>query len=303
MARIALVVPGGVDRSGRERVIPVLLWLIERLARRHELSVFALHQYEEPCVYSLLGATVYNLGSVPRGALPGLALWRRGRLLVRALRAAGPFDVLHAFWGDTTGWLTVMAGRWLDVPVLVSLGGGELVALPEIGYGSQLHARARLQVAQVGQLAVRMTAATPAMCRQAEARGFPVLEVPLGVDKRCFAPPLARPGPPWRLLHVASLNPVKDQATLLRALRRVIDAEPAVHLDIIGEDTLNGQIQAQAVALGLDHHITFHGFLPNDEIRAFYQRSHLFVLTSRHEAGPVAVLEAAACAVPTVGTA
>jgi hypothetical protein len=27
--KIALVVPGGVDRSGSERVIPCLLWLIE----------------------------------------------------------------------------------------------------------------------------------------------------------------------------------------------------------------------------------------------------------------------------------
>ena len=30
--RIALITPGGVDRSGTHRVIPCLLWLIERLA-------------------------------------------------------------------------------------------------------------------------------------------------------------------------------------------------------------------------------------------------------------------------------
>jgi hypothetical protein len=36
--RIALVVPGGVDRSARERVIPALLWLIERLARRESMG-------------------------------------------------------------------------------------------------------------------------------------------------------------------------------------------------------------------------------------------------------------------------
>jgi hypothetical protein len=40
--KIALVVRGGVDRGGRERVVPVLLWLIERLARRLDLHVIAL---------------------------------------------------------------------------------------------------------------------------------------------------------------------------------------------------------------------------------------------------------------------
>jgi len=33
-----------------------------------------------------------------------------------------------------------------------------------------------------------------------------------------------------------------------------------------------------------------------------YQRSHLFVLSSRHEAAAAVVLEAAACGVPVVGT-
>jgi hypothetical protein len=45
LMRIALVVPGGVDRSGRERVIPILLWLIERLARRHTVHAFVLRHY------------------------------------------------------------------------------------------------------------------------------------------------------------------------------------------------------------------------------------------------------------------
>ncbi len=35
---------------------------------------------------------------------------------------------------------------------------------------------------------------------------------------------------------------------------------------------------------------------------AFYQAAHLHVLSSRHEAAGVAVLEAAACGVPTVGS-
>jgi hypothetical protein len=37
-----------VDESGTERVIPAFLWFIERLARRHDVHVFALAQEPHP---------------------------------------------------------------------------------------------------------------------------------------------------------------------------------------------------------------------------------------------------------------
>ena len=94
--RIALVVTGGVDRSGRERVIPVLVALIERLARRHHVFVYVLRYHDRPCTYPLLGATVRDLGR-PAG------LRRQFSALMRALRQDGPFDVLHAYWAMPAG--------------------------------------------------------------------------------------------------------------------------------------------------------------------------------------------------------
>jgi glycosyltransferase involved in cell wall biosynthesis len=49
--------------------------------------------------------------------------------------------------------------------------------------------------------------------------------------------------------------------------------------------------------------VCFLGFQPSDLLIPIYQRSHLFVLSSRHEAAGAVVLEAAACGVPVVGTA
>ena len=54
--KIAIVLPGGVDRSGEVRVIPAFLALIERLARRHEIHVFALRQESRPGTWQLAGA-------------------------------------------------------------------------------------------------------------------------------------------------------------------------------------------------------------------------------------------------------
>ena len=56
--KIALVVPGGVDRSGEVRVIPALLALIRRLAAAHDVHVFALAQEPGPGAWMLEGAHV-----------------------------------------------------------------------------------------------------------------------------------------------------------------------------------------------------------------------------------------------------
>jgi glycosyltransferase involved in cell wall biosynthesis len=265
------------------------------------LHVVALDQAPEPCVYPLLGATVHNLGRAPVG--PGVRAWRRWQLLLLCLRANGPFDVLHGLWAAPAGLLAGLAGRRLGVPSIVSIGGGELVALPEIGYGAGLRWRGSAQVA----LALRLAAQVTGGSRYALApldRRLATTWLPLGVDAARFDGPLERPdGPPWRLLHVASLNRVKDQETLLRALRRVVDVEPQVHLDIVGEDTLGGAVQARCAALGLERCVSFHGFLPSDQVALLYRRAHVHVLTSRHESQAVVVGEAAAAAVPTVGTA
>ena len=68
--RVGWVVTGGLDRSGRERVIPALVWCLERLSRTHDVHVFALHHDPEPDTYDLAGSRVHNLGHV--SAPPGL---------------------------------------------------------------------------------------------------------------------------------------------------------------------------------------------------------------------------------------
>ena len=298
--RIALVVTGGVDRSGRERVVPVLLWLVERLARRHDVHVFALHHYREPCSYPLLGATVHDVGRVD--GPPGLRRFLLRRRLAAALSAHGPFDVLHAYQGMPAGLVTVPLGRRLGVPVVVTLSSGELVAHEDIRYGLQRHWLDRRAIAGVIRHAARLTVDTCFMARLVAAHDARADIIPVSIDPGAF-PPAPRPeGPPWRLLRVASINEVKDYPTLLRALALVVARGLDAPLDIVGEDTMNGAAQALTKTLGLDSRVTFHGFQPTDRLAGLYARAHLHVVSSRHEASGVAILEAAASGLVTVGT-
>lgn len=296
---VVLVVPGGVDRCGVERVIPAILSLLERLAADHRVTVVALGQEPVACTYDLLGATVVNVPPERHGPH---RLARQVARAVRAIGSQGRPDVIHALWASVTGLCAVVAGRRFGAPTTVHVAGGELVAMADIGYGGSTGRGGRLITNQVLRRAECVTVATGWMCDHVRSHGHRVDEVvPLGADRRRFAAtrPAAVPG---RLVQVASLNRVKDQATVLRAVALARDDTPGVHLDLVGVDTLDGEIQRLALDLGLGDATTFHGFVPHGELAPLLQRAQLHVMASRHEAGPLAVLEAALCGVPSVGT-
>src|SRR5579859_3526859 len=117
--KIGIVTPGGFDRSGRERVIPAFLWLVERLAQRHEVHVYTLYQYPRPEEYRLLGAAVHNLGYRRRRPEPG-QLAHALRTLRREHRR-GRFDVLHGLWATESGLITALCGRVERIPNVVTV--------------------------------------------------------------------------------------------------------------------------------------------------------------------------------------
>jgi glycosyltransferase involved in cell wall biosynthesis len=295
--KLALVVPGGVDRTGEFRVIPVLLALIERLASVHEVHVFALSQEAEPACWKLAGATIHNIGD-------GWTRWRAIKA-IQAEHQQAPFDLVHAIFSGSCSFVAVVAAKWLRLPSVVHIAGGELTALHEIGYGGRQKWKGRVREAVVLRAADAVTAASAPIIDSLRDLGLPAERVPLGVDLKQWPPlsPRGRHGGPARLIHVASLNRVKDQPTLLRALAELVKAGVAFQMDIVGVDTLHGETAQLARELGLEPYLHFLGFKTQRELRPIMASADLLVMSSRHEAGPLVLLEAAALGVPTVGTA
>jgi glycosyltransferase involved in cell wall biosynthesis len=300
--RLALVVPGGVDRSGEERVIPALLWLVARLALRHDVHVVALRQEPEPATWPLLGAIVHNLG-LPSGGLPGSGLLRFAPRLASLLARLGPIDIVHAFWAGTPAALSALATLRSGTPLVVHVAGGEVAAIPEIGYGGWLHRRERMKARFAFSRAARVTAGSRFLGEKLAALGVCADVVPLGADASLFSPGLEVDRDVTRLLHVASRNAVKDPPTLLTAFRQVVDAIPSARLDVVGEDVDGGAAARLADGLGLSSRVTFHGALSSARLAPMFRAACLLVQSSRWEAQGVAVLEAALAGTPTVGTA
>jgi len=306
--RIVLVVPGGVGADGAHEVIPALLSLIRRLAAAHDVLVVATEQAAEPSRYRLEGATVVALGRRRRGALG------RPRVARAAISAIGSFrpDVIHAFWLGPSSTIAILAGGLARAPVVASVGGGELVALPRIGYGGSRTWRGRAHVALALRRAAALTAGSrwalaPLLRRRPDARWLPLgaepdPETPASGDGAGSADVAAKR--PLRLVVAASINRVKGPDVVLGALARVRASQgPAVELEWLGEDTLAGSSTALARALRVDDIASFTGFRSHELVRAAWRRADLAVQGSYHESQGVAILEAAVAGVPTVGTA
>ena len=96
------------------------------------------------------------------------------------------------------------------------------------------------------------------------------------------------------------LEPQKGQDVLLRAFAasRACDG---LDLVILGEGSLGARLRALAADLGVAERVRFQGFEANPW--AWFSRARLFVLPSRWEGFPNALLEAMACGAPVVASA
>lgn len=301
--KIAMVVPGGLHPSDDYEIVPSWLALFELLAKSHDIHAFALKHLERPETYPLRGFTVHDLG---RPSMPlGLTRWAQERALGRALDAHGPFNVIHGFFADPAGQLAARAGKRLGIPSVVTCDSGEFVSLPSIEYGSQRTARGRRAVAEACTLASKVHVCTSFMAASAKAQGVEPVVIPLtsvGWTPKAIEWSEAAPdSDSFRIVQVASLSRVKNQRLLIDALP-IVRAKVDAHVDLIGEDTLGGDLQKHAADIGVAPHVSFHGYLPQAGVLEIVSRSDLYVQTSLHEAAGVSVLEAAAAGVPAIGT-
>jgi glycosyltransferase involved in cell wall biosynthesis len=122
-----------------------------------------------------------------------------------------------------------------------------------------------------------------------------------GIDLEAFS--FAENVAPKRLrnaIHVARLDPVKDQATLLRAIRIVVDAEPGFRLTIVGDGPERRRLVQLSNELRLEDNVSFLGF--RDDVHELLSSAGLFVLSSLVEGISLTLLEAMAVGLAVVAT-
>ncbi len=102
------------------------------------------------------------------------------------------------------------------------------------------------------------------------------------------------------LITVARFTKQKDQATLIEALPAVLAVHPSTMLLLIGRGEEMAAVQTLVRERSLDDHVIFTGH--RTDIAALMSSADLFVLPSKFEGLPLAVLEAMSLGLPVVAT-
>lgn len=304
--RVGLIVPG-FSAGDDDWCIPALLDLVRALSHAHDLEVFALRYPPVAGSYAAGGARVHAVGGGDIAGLRRLSLLRRAAGAVAARHRAAPFDLLHGLWADEPGYVATSLARRLGVPSVVSALGGELIDLPDIGYGGRRSRLNRWLAGRALARADRVTTGSTFLERivAGQVDASRLTRLPLGIDPDLFRPEglaVALDGDP-ALLAVGSLVPVKDHRTLLRAVAIAAGALPDIHLHLAGDGPEREALMLAASTLGISGRVTFHGAVPHERLPALYRSAKFCVLSSRYESQSLVVLEAAACGRTTVGTA
>jgi glycosyltransferase involved in cell wall biosynthesis len=171
-------------------------------------------------------------------------------------------------------WVGRLAGvfyRWADAVVAVSSGvGDDLARVTKLPPG-------RIRV-------IYNPVVTPELAERAR----------MPLDHPWF-----QDGEPPVVLGVGRLTEQKDFSTLIRAFAR-IRARREARLLILGDGPLRAQLQELAGSLGLGGEASLPGFEPNPY--AYMSRASVFVLSSRWEGLPGALIEALYCGPRVVAT-
>jgi len=293
MNHIALLVPG-LDRIGGAE--QQLILLAKGLRRRGwKVSVVALSGTGGDAAAELIAAGIAFLSLGMRKGLADPRGWIRFH---HWLKQQAP-DVIHAHLPHAA-WLARWSRLAAPIPVLVdtlhSSSTGTLARCLGYRWSNWLPDR----VTAVSQA----VADTHLSASMVTADKLTVL--PNGVDAEAWRPDVAvriatRRGlgleKEFLWLAAGRLEPVKDYPSLLRAFAR---APNSARLVIAGRGPLQDELARMAQALGLENRVLFLGF--QTDIRRWMQAADGFVLASRWEGLPMGLLEAAACALPTIAT-
>jgi len=111
---------------------------------------------------------------------------------------------------------------------------------------------------------------------------------------------IPRPKNGFTLLYVGRLAPLKDHATLLRAVAITRTHHPDVQLWIVGDGPQEFSLRKLTDELGLNECVTFFG--EQADVSPFMLAADLFVSSSVTEGLPVSLLEAMSVGLPAVVT-
>jgi phosphatidylinositol alpha-1,6-mannosyltransferase len=242
---------------------------------------------------------------------------RRGRLSWFAFLAhlcwREGIDIVHASLAISDGMSGWLLKRVLGKPYIVYTFGKELTLQP----GDELKRKRLMQVFDQADRVVTISDYTRDQLLSLGVPATRIAKITPGVDTRRFYPDEAAGlairaryhlGDRPVILTIGRLAPHKGHDVVIGALPLVLSQIPNVVYLIGGKGPTLESLKALAQERAVSDHVIFAGYVPDEELPAFYNAADLFVMPSRQmlEAGEwegfgIVYLEANACGKPVIG--
>lgn len=217
-----------------------------------------------------------------------------------------PFDIIHAYFLTQAGFVAAYAGRYLNIPSVVSIRGNDIERAPfdpaKFSHSMYALQNANAVTANASQLATKAIAFVKREIKL----------IPNGIDTDLFKK-MARNDILQKTLGIDPSVPVigfagelrakKGMKTILNAYAQISIRHP-VNLLIVGEVRPRDDRKAfEEFCLETPKaNIIVTGNIPHKELPAYYALMDVFLHPSLRDGMPNAVLEAMACELPVIAT-
>ena len=192
---------------------------------------------------------------------------------------AAAVAMLSAMLGGPKFSFTVHGPEEFDSPRALSLG-------PKMH-----HADFTVAISQFGR---------SQLCRWADPEDWDRIGVVhCGIEPAKFDAPQPLPDGPRRVVAIGRLVEQKGQLALIKAMTKLTEN---VHLTLIGDGEMRGQIETLIAQHGLNDAVTLTGWVDENRIKQELAAAHALVMPSFAEGLPMVIMEAMAAARPVIAT-
>ncbi len=292
--RLAMRAPDAVlvdsqDKSERAKSEYVLAEGAVTLAK----STWQMLRRDSAAFFAALSAAI-NLGRASDAGIARHLIYLAEACYVAERCAAENITHAHAHFGTNATSVAMLAHLLGGPEYSFTVHGPEEFDSPrELSLGTKMHNAAfTFAISQFGR---------SQLCRWADAGDWDRIEVVhCGIEPERFAQVAPMSKGPRHLVAIGRFVEQKGQLALVKAMAQVADKN--VHLTLIGDGGMRGQIEALIAKHKLESRITLTGWLDEKAVRGELDAAHALIMPSFAEGLPMVVMEAMAAARPVIAT-
>ncbi|MBW7954899.1 glycosyltransferase family 4 protein [Candidatus Gracilibacteria bacterium] len=202
------------------------------------------------------------------------------------------FDISIAFFSIPGGIVSRYIYKKFNIPYIISTHGHDIPGFyPE--KMKKFHILTNWYTKKIWQDAKKILTLTTDMKKLADNFGESNKNIilPNGCQSDFFNPGISKKKNIFTILFVGRLVDQKDPFTMFKSIKILKEKNIDFELKIVGDGPLRKKMEYFVKDNNLEKNVTFTGWVSKEEIKKYYQSSHVQICSSKVEAMSIAILE------------